>query len=77
MRQKISRALTRASLVRFAIEYTPDTDYSTTHSNIVIGIRDQVWQYCQTLKFCNVAVGMCCASGEVVLSPFLAPPELV
>lgn len=73
-RQQTSRALTRASFIRLAFEYASDIDYSI-HSKIAIGAMDKVCQFCNALKFRNETVGMCCASGKVVLSPLPTPPE--
>ncbi|XP_025407422.1 uncharacterized protein LOC112681377 [Sipha flava] len=73
-RQQTNRALTRASFVRLAFEYAPDINYSA-HTKIIIGAMDKICQYCQALKFRNETIGMCCASGKVVLAPLPIPPE--
>ncbi|GFU58577.1 helitron_like_N domain-containing protein [Nephila pilipes] len=73
-RQWTSRSLTCASFVRLAFEYAPDINYSA-HSKIAIGAIDKVCRYCQALKFQKEALGICCASGNVIPSPIPTPPE--
>ena len=73
-RQQTIHALTCASFVRLALEYAPDINYSV-YPKITIGSMDKICKYCQTLKFSNEAMGMCCASGKVVLSPLPTPQE--
>ncbi|GIY45117.1 helitron_like_N domain-containing protein [Caerostris darwini] len=73
-RQQTSRALIRTSFFRLAFEYSPDINYSA-HSKIAIGPIDQIWRYCQALKFRYEPPGMCCSLRKVVLLPLLSPSE--
>lgn len=73
-RQHSSRALTRASFFRLAFQYVPNINYSV-HPKIKIGSMDVECQFCRALKFRNESLGMCCASGKVVLIPLSSPPE--
>jgi ABC-type lipoprotein export system ATPase subunit len=75
-RLQVYRALTRASLLRFAFEYVSDIDYSS-HSQIVIGAMNIQCQHCHALKNTGDLAVICFASGKAVLPPLNSLPELI
>ncbi|GFV54506.1 helitron_like_N domain-containing protein [Trichonephila clavipes] len=68
------RALTRASVNRFAFEYDPERDNSP-HALIIIGNVDKERQHCHAFKYKGESVGLYCASGRVSLPPLNLPSE--
>ena len=59
---------------RAAFNYNVEIDYSSQQI-VAIGPMDVACQYCQAFKFKNEADGLCCASGQVKLTPLVPPPE--
>ena len=57
---------------RAGFNYNVGIDYSSQQI-LAIGPMNVVCQYCKSFKFKNEADGLCCASGQVKLTP-LAPP---
>ena len=57
-----------------AFNYNVEIDYSS-QQNVAIGPMNVVCQYCKAFKFKNEADGLCCASGQVKLTPLVPPPE--
>lgn len=59
---------------RAAFNYNVEIDYSSQQI-VTIGTMNVVCQYCKAFKFKNEASGLCCASGQVKLTPLEPPPE--
>ena len=57
---------------RAAFNYNVEIDYS---SQQIVAIRpiNVACQYCKAFKFKNEADGLCCASGQVKLTPLVPP----
>ncbi|CAG9773218.1 unnamed protein product [Ceutorhynchus assimilis] len=56
------------------INYNVEINYSSQQI-VAIGPMNVVCQYCKAFKFKNEAPGLCCASGQVKLTPLVSPPE--
>ena len=56
-----------------AFNYNMEIDYSSQQI-VAIGPMNVVCQHCKAFKFINEADGLCCASGEVKLTPLVPPP---
>ena len=54
--------------------YNVEIDYSSQQI-VAIGPMNVVRQYCKAFKFKNEADGLCCASGQVKLTPLVPPQE--
>lgn len=59
---------------RAAFSYNVAIDYSSEQI-VAIGLMNIVCPHCKALKFKNEAPGLCCASGQVKLTPLVPPPE--
>lgn len=59
---------------RAAFSYNVAIDYSSAKI-VAIGQMSIVCPHCKALKFKNEAPGLCCASGQVKLTPLVPPPE--
>jgi hypothetical protein len=59
---------------RAAFNYNVAIDYSSQQI-VAIGPMNVVCPHCKALKFKNEAPGLCCASGQVKLTPLIPPPE--
>lgn len=51
-----------------------EIDYSSQQI-VAMGSMNFVCQYCKAFKFKHEASGLCCASGQVKLTPLVPPPE--
>jgi hypothetical protein len=51
-----------------------EIDYSSQQI-VAIGPMNVACQYCKAFKFKNEAYGLCCASGQVKLTPLIPLPE--
>lgn len=59
---------------RAAFSYNVAIDYSSERI-VAIGLMNIVCPHCKALKFKNEGPGLCCASGQVKLTPLVPPPE--
>lgn len=59
---------------RAAFYYNVAIDYSL-QGIVAIGPMNVVCPYCNALKFKNETPGLCCANGQVKLTPLVPPPE--
>ena len=59
---------------RAALNYNVEIDYSSQQIVAIVPMN-VVCQYSKAFKFKNEADGLCCASGQVKLTPLVPPPE--
>jgi hypothetical protein len=65
----------RIKLSRYevAFNYNVEIDYSSLQI-VATGPMNAVRQYCKAFMFKNEIPGLCCASGQVKLTPLVPPP---